>query len=108
MKSKITCRTIDKGIQEFYLIHCGETYTLFQQEYRKSNKEFFSKGIYLSDLNKYSKVHSSCVKHMLDKLPLAIACVEKEYGIVVYEKKKGIGKEPYKRTRFEWQDMEVA
>lgn len=107
MKTLVYCETIDKGVQEFYLV-CGRVrYPICKQLYRKSNRDFFKGGVYIDDLSNYSKAHSNSVRKVLDKLPLALQYIEKEHGICVYTKKKD-KKEQYKRSKFDWQSMEVA
>ena len=44
MQAKVFCKTIAKGIQAYYVTVDGNSIYLFQQNYRVSNKEFFSNG----------------------------------------------------------------
>lgn len=109
MKPMVYCKTIDKGVQEFYLYHQGIDYPLYRQAYKKSNREFFANGVYVDDLGRYDRAHSFSVRQMLDKLPVVIAYVEKEYGIKVFNKSMEANKRgAYKRQRISWQDYEVA
>ena len=108
MATKIYCRTIAKGRQAFYLSVRGEDYYLFEQDYRVSNKEYFAKGISVSESRNFRNIHSKSVIHTLEKFPAYIKYIEKEYGIAVYEKTKNQAKKKYnkvyKRKGFDWQD----
>ena len=86
MQAKIFCKTVEKGTHEYYVVVDGETYYLFRQPYRASNKEFFGNGVSVDRINNYSGVHSSSVRKTMDKLPSYIRFVEKEYGIAIYDK----------------------
>lgn len=114
MQTKIFCRTVAKGKQSFYVMVNGETYFLFMQDYRVSNKEFFQNGVRIDDLNKFAGVHSTAVRNTLDKLPMYIRYIEKENGIAIYERTKKIKQQKkqkqYKREPFMWQhlDFDVA
>ncbi len=113
MQTVIYCRTVEKGVQAFYVKVEGKRYFLFRQNFRKSVKDYFVKGVMLDKIGSYEGVHSESVRHTLDKLPAYIQYVEKEYGIEIYEKtkeKKAKGNRVYKREKFYWHmvDWEVA
>lgn len=115
MQAKIFCRTVAKGKQSFYVTVEGKRYYLFTQGYRVSNKEFFQNGVFISEINNYSGVHSTAVKRTLEKLPSYIRYIEKEFGVAIYEKTQKAQKlqkkqKPYKREKFLWRqlDWEVA
>ncbi|MBD5632285.1 MAG: hypothetical protein HDP34_03535 [Clostridia bacterium] len=114
MQAKIFCRTVAKGKQSFYMTVNGQKYFLFTQDYRVSNKEYFQSGVSISEINNYSGAHSTAVRKTLDKLPVYIRYVEKEFGVAIYEKTKQArqkkNQKAYKRKKFLWQhlDWEVA
>ena len=114
MQAKIFCKTVAKGKQSFYVAVDGQTYFLFQQAYRVSNKEFFQQGVRVGEINKYAGVYSTAVRKTLDKLPSYIRYVEKEYGIAIYNKTKDMQQRKkqkgHKREPFLWKqlDWEVA
>lgn len=114
MQTKIFCKTVAKGKQAFYVTANGETYYLFTQDYRVSNKEYFRNGVSIDDINNFSGVHSTAVRNTLDKLPMYIRYIEKEFGIAIYERTKKAKQQKkqnhYKREQFMWPhlDFDVA
>ena len=109
MKAKVICRTVDKGVQSFFVRVGGKDYFLFQQDFRISVKTFFQNGVNVNGINDYSVAHSTAVRKTLDKLPAYLHYVEKEYGVEIYEKKKQDKKQKaYKRESFRWQDYAWA
>ena len=103
MQSKIFCKTVAKGKQSFYVAVDGQTYFLFQQAYRVSNKGFFQQGLRVDEINKYAGVYSTAVRKTLDKLPSYIRYVEKECGIAIYNKTKGHKREPFLWKQVDWE-----
>jgi hypothetical protein len=115
MQAKVYCKTVAKGRQAFYLNANGKDYFLFEQDFRKSNKEFFVKGYYLTDKVDYTKVKSTSVRKTLNKLPSFIRYIESEFGVSIYNKTKCKEKpqkvkKAYKRKPFLWNqyNWEVA
>ena len=113
MKATIYCRTVEKGVQAFYVKVKGERYFLFRQNFRRSVKEFFANGVMLDKIGAYDGVHSFAVRRTLDKLPAYLQYIEKEYGIGIYDRTKDkIAKRSraYKREKFNWNtiDWDVA
>ena len=109
MKAKVICKTVDKGVQSFFVRVNGKDYFLFSQGYKVSVKEFFNNGVCVNGINNYSVVHSTAVRKTLDKLPSYLHYVEKEYGVEIYEKKNQDKKQKaYKREPFRWQDYAWA
>ena len=108
MQATIFCKTTAKGTQSFFVKVGEKEYFLFQQDFRKSNKEFFHNGVGIHAIGNYSGVHSTAVRKTLDKLPSYIRYIEKEYEIAIYEKTKKKQqqkrKNPYKREPFRWQN----
>lgn len=71
MQAKVFCKTVAKGIQAYYVTVDGNSIYLFQQNYRVSNKEFFSNGVGVHALGKFRNVHSTSVRNTLEKIPYA-------------------------------------
>lgn len=115
MKAQICCKVTEKDEHSFYLNVNGKRYFLFKQNYRKSNKEVFGRGILVRDLGSYSGHYSTTVRKTVEKLPAYIRYIENEYGLTVLTKtelkqNQQKTKKPYKRTPFIWQkySWEVA
>ena len=108
MRAKIFCKETTLGVHDFYVQVDGQNYFLFRQDFKKSVKDFFANGVSVNEINKYSLAHSAVVRNTLDKLPIYIKYVEKEYGVAIYEKTKTPSKsraqKGYKRQAFRWQD----
>ena len=85
MKTKIICTKVDFETQAFYAVVGKKKYFLFEQEYSNSVREFFKNGYYLDNVD-YSKIHSSAVKHTLEKLPNYIKYIENEFNVEIYNK----------------------
>ncbi len=85
MKSRIFCKTTGKGIHSFYLTYKGESYFLFNQDYRRGVNEHFSGvGLHIDGALNFSKANGdSALQRTIAKLPMYIKYVEKEYGICV-------------------------
>lgn len=103
MKPVVYCRTTAKGQQTYYVKVNGENHYLFNAKYRVSNKETFRNGIRLDEINDFSTTHSKSVRKTKDKLPAYLSFIEKEYGVVIYDKKarkKDLGNRcGYKRSK---------
>ena len=85
MQTKIICKVTEKGVQSFYVNVDGKEYFLFNQKYRSSVKKHFWKGLTINEINDYSNATSNAVRRTLDKLPLYLRYVEKEYGVKLLE-----------------------
>lgn len=86
MKTTVFCTPTAKGIHSFYLTYEGEDYFLFNQNYRKGVHEFYSDGVSLNAALKFALAHQdSAILRTMEKLPMYIKYVEKEYGIAVLE-----------------------
>lgn len=88
MTIKIYCINTNTGMIKYYLSYCGKEYFLSERRYRKSNYEYFSKGVLLKDCTSYCKAHGHTVRHVLPRILTEIERVEKAYGIFVFEKTK--------------------
>lgn len=107
MKTLIYCKTTDKREQTFYINVGGVDYYLFKQNFRKSIKEVFSKGVRIDELRKIASHPSTSVRHTVAKLPVYIQYIEKEYLVNIYDKTERKQqckiKKAYKRKPFIWQ-----
>lgn len=87
MRNKVFCRTVEKGVQAFFVEADGRKYFLFRQNFRQGVKRHFEGGVAIDDLGDYSRADAS-VRRTLDKLPIAIRALEKREGIAVYQRTK--------------------
>lgn len=89
MKTRICCEVLERGEHTFFLIHEGQEYYLFKQNYRKGVQRYFGKGVLLDEAINFSKSHKDCsVERTMTKIPMYIKYVEKEYGIQIFEQTK--------------------
>ena len=56
MQATVFCKTTAKATQSFFVKVGGREYFLFEQDFRKSNKEFFRNGVGVHAINNYSSV----------------------------------------------------
>lgn len=86
MKAKIYC-IVKNSFLDFYVSCNGEKYYLFQHKYRKGVYKFYCNGIILDDAIKFSKSHyDTAIMKVMEKIPLYIAYIEKEYNISIMNK----------------------
>ena len=88
MKNKATvyCRVPMKGIHEFRLSTGDGDYYLFRQSFRQSIKQYFRLGVPLDKALDFSLAgRDTAVTKAMEKLPMYIRYIEKEYGISVLE-----------------------
>lgn len=85
MAAKVYCRTTAKGVQTYYLTAGKEDYYLFDADYRKSNKEFFSQGRYIQELLDAKRHNSTSVRRISTRLINAVRYIESEYAICVFQ-----------------------
>lgn len=89
MKTTIYCKPTDKGVHSFYLTVGNEDFFLFSQDYRKGVEEYYGKGVRIDESMKYSRAHNdSAITRTMDKIPMYIKYVEREYDIEVFERTK--------------------
>ncbi len=89
MRTMIYCKPTDKGVHSFYLVSGNEEYFLFSQSYRKGVEEYFGKGVCIDDSLKHSRAHfDTAICRTMDKIPMYVKYVEKEYEIEVFERTK--------------------
>ena len=100
MKTEIYCKSAAKGIHSFYLLVGGNEYFLFNQAYRKGVDEYYSRGVYIDNAIKHSRAHRDvAISRTMNKLPVYIGYVEKEYGIAVLNKTKKRCADNYNKER---------
>ena len=89
MKATIYCKPTAKGIHSFYLLVGSEEFFLFSQAYRKGVEEYYSRGVRIEESMKYSRAHKdSAITRTMDKIPMYVRYIEKEYAIEVLEQTK--------------------
>ena len=89
MNTIVFCKVSEKDIIKFFLKHDNKIYYLFSQNYRKSAHLHFKHGVALEDTMDFCKAHGDqAIIHTMDKIPVYIKYIEKEYQISVYNKTK--------------------
>ena len=87
MANMIFCKTTAKGVQSFYVSANGETHYLFSQSFRRGVKNYYERGVYISEAINFTKAKgNTAVVHTMEKLPAYIRYIEREYGIAVLRK----------------------
>ena len=105
MRAKVYCRTVAKGIQEYYLAVDGKIYYLFEQDYRVSNRDYFKDGVDVNKIGDFRNVRSESVRMTLDKLPKYLKKLDKRYGLGLYKRDVN----PYQRVQKQkWLCYEAA
>lgn len=88
MNTRIYCRATQNGTHSFYVSVMNKEYFLFSQDFRQGVQAYYKNGVRLDEATNYSKAHNdSAIKRTMTKIPIFIEYIEKEYGIVIYEKK---------------------
>lgn len=93
MKTIIYCEPTSKGVHSFYVHSNDGDFFLFSQNYRKGVQIYFGKGVHLDEAYNFSKSnHDNAIIKTMNKLPMYIRYVEKEYGIAILNQtmKKGV------------------
>lgn len=89
MRGKIQCVTTDKGIHSFYMILDDAKYYLFSQAFKRGVHELYRNGIDYNDAINHAKSHHDrAINKTMEKIPIYVEYVEKEYGIRFLEKTK--------------------
>ena len=90
MTTKVYCKTTQKGLHSFYLFTEGDEYFLFSQKYRKGVQNYFGKGgVYLDQARNFAKSNrDTAIVKTMNKLPVYIRYIEKEYDIAVLNQTK--------------------
>ena len=87
MQTKIYCKEQKKGTLSFYLNHMGNDYLLFCQPYKKGANDFYKNGVRFDESIDYSKARRNrAIFKTMDKIPMYVKYVEKEYNIKVLDK----------------------
>ena len=101
MNTIIYCKLTDKGVHSFYMTVGSDEFFLFSQPYRKGVAQYFGRGVFIGDSLNFSKAHNDAsITRTMEKLPMYIGYIEKEYGIVVMEKTIKKTAKKAKRKRF--------
>ena len=112
MRAKVFCKEMERGWLTFYVTAQGKEYFLFRQTFKKTVKDYFQNGIGVHAVGSFAAARGEAVKKTLEKLPLYLKYVEKEYQVQIYEKcnekKAKKRREPYKRQAFRLQDYAWA
>ena len=89
MKTTIYCKPTDKGVHSFYLIYGTEEFFLFSQSYRKGVERYYGRGVMIDEAIKYSRAHNdSAITRTMDKIPMYVKYVEREFDIMVLDSTK--------------------
>jgi len=97
MKTTIYCKPTAKGVHSFYLIVGTEEFFLFSQAYRKGVEGYYGRGVRINESMKYSRAHNdSAITRTMDKIPMYVKYIEKEYAIEVLEQTKKRSSQNYR------------
>lgn len=86
MASRVYCKTTAKGVQSYFLTVGKVDYYLFNSDFRRSNKEFFSQGRFIQEVLDARRHVSASVQRISIRIISAIRYIESEYGICVLQK----------------------
>ena len=87
MKTKIYCKTQEKGVHTFYLNHGGEVYYLFAQDYRKGVNKYYGCPISFDEAIDYSRAkRDNAILRTMEKIMASVRYLEKQYNIAIYKK----------------------
>lgn len=101
---KIYCKNENRGKLAYYVSVDNRDYFLFEQSYRKSNKECFRNGIFLDDLKRY-RTQGRSMQNVIEKILPYLKYIEKEFDLTLFrrterKKSKSKGKSIYRRSYF--------
>lgn len=89
MRTTIYCTETANDSTSFYLAYGNNVYYLFSQERRKNVEQYFLGGVWLEAAMDFAKAHrDTALIRTMDKIPMYIRGIEKEYGIEIFEKTK--------------------
>ena len=84
MNATFFCRATDKGIHTFYLNANGNEYYLFHQNYRKGVSEYYRNGVSINEAINFGRAKRDyALMRTMQKIPMYLKYVEKEYGIQI-------------------------
>ena len=86
MSAKIYCKTTAKGVQKYYLTDGKRNYDLFESSFRKSNRDFFSRGRSIQEVLDAKRHVSASVRRISVRIISMVKYVESEYGVCVFRK----------------------
>ena len=87
MKTKIYCKTQEKGVHTFYLDQGDEVYYLFSQNYRKGVNKYYGCPISLDEAIDCSRAkRDSAILRTMEKITTSVRYLEKQYNIAIYKK----------------------
>src|SRR5574344_1872992 len=87
MSNFIYSNTTDKGKQSFFLNNNGQEYYLFTQKFYRGVKNFFQNRQVINEALKVSNAHGdTALIRTIEKIPMYIRYIEREYGLIVLEK----------------------
>ena len=86
MRPTILCKTVERTRHFFYLIMDGKSYYLFSQSYRYGVHQYFSKGVPLNLALDHTRAkRDKAITRTMEKIPVYIKYLEKEYDITVLD-----------------------
>ena len=89
MKTTVYCKTNAKGIHSFYLVFGGKEFFLFNQAYRKGVDGFYGNGVPFDEALKHSRAkHDAAISRTMDKIPIYVKYIEKEFDVEVLNRTK--------------------
>ena len=87
MKTNVICKIDAQGKHSFYLNVAGERYYLFQQNFYRGVNEYYKNGVSLDLAMSFAHSHKdNAIIRTMQKLPVYIRYIEKEYSITVFNK----------------------
>ena len=87
MKTNVICMIDAKGKHSFYLNVAGARYYLFQQNFYRGVNEYYKNGVPLDRAMSFAHSHKdNAIIRTMQKLPMYIKYIEKEYSITVFNK----------------------
>ncbi len=97
MNTIVYCKPTAKGVHSFYLTVGTEEFFLFNQAYRKGVEEYYRRGVRINESMKYSRAHNdTAIIRTMNKIPLYVKYIEKEYAIEVLEQTKKRNSQNYR------------
>jgi len=90
MKTTIYCTPTAKGALTFYLKNENKEHFLFNQNYRKGVYHYYKNGVSVDTAKDFSRVKNrdTAILKTMEKLPMYVRYVEKEYNLIVLDQTK--------------------
>ena len=87
MDKIIHCVNTSHGALSFYVKAYGETHFLFSQKYKSGVIGYFGNGVSIDAALDFSRANgNTAVLHTMEKLPIYIRYVEREYSLDILRK----------------------